>query len=347
VVLPPLLDIQVNGFSGVDFSDAGLTTEMVARAAGALRAAGVARFMPTLITAPLDDLEATVARLVAAIDADADVRRAVVGLHLEGPFISAAAGPRGAHLPEHMLEPSELTFARIQEVAEGQVRMITIAPELPGAVAFIRRRVAEGVVVAIGHTDAGREDIQRAVDAGATLSTHLGNGTHELLPRHDNYVWHQLGEDRLSASFIADGHHLPPHVLRSMVRAKGVARSVLVTDATAAAGGPPGRYTLGGMEVRLLDEGDAARLPDGRMAGSSLRLDAAINNVMAWCDVTLADAVDMASRNPASLLGLDLGLGPTSEDCAVGVHRDGSFAVLGVVREPRLARPEPSTTLVS
>ena len=189
------------------------------------------RFLPTLITGPAERFLAC-ARLLAACPDPA-----VAGLHMEGPYLAPEAA--GAHPDAHLAPPSFEDFSRRQEAAGGRILLVTLAPEVPGALPLIERLVAAGVRVAIGHSAAGPGAIRDAVHAGATLSTHLGNACPLLLPRHPNLLWEQLAADELAAGLIVDGHHLPPSVVKVMVRAKSLARTVLVTDAIAAAGPAP------------------------------------------------------------------------------------------------------------
>ncbi len=195
--------------------------------------------------------------------------------------------------------PDAAEFRRWQDAARGHVRLVTLAPEWPGAPAYIETLVAEGVVVAIGHTRATSEEIADAVSAGATLSTHLGNGSHTILRRHPNYIWDQLAEDGLTASFIADGIHLPPAFLKAAIRAKEVARSVLVTDASTPAGSPPGRYRLGAQDLELTVDGRVVLAGQDRLAGSALRMDDAVGNAVRLAGVSLPEAVTMATTNAA------------------------------------------------
>jgi N-acetylglucosamine-6-phosphate deacetylase len=190
-------------------------------------------------------------------------------------------------------------FHRWQEAANGKVRLVTLSPEWPEAAHYIEGITKEGVAAGIGHTKAGPEQIQDAVSAGARLSTHLGNGAHATLPRHPNYIWEQLAEDRLAASFIVDGMHLPESFLRVAVRAKGIKRSVLVTDAAAPAMCAAGPYRLGEIEIELREDGRVVLRGGERLAGSSLRMDRAVGNVIRMADVSLGEAVEMATRNPA------------------------------------------------
>ena len=301
---PGFVDLQVNGFAGVDYNDPAIALEDVARSIRVLFSTGVTRFLPTVITGSPQDMTAAMRRI-------AEARRrltegeAIVGIHMEGPHISPEDGPRGAH-PVQWVRPPDLDeFERMQEAADGLIRMVTLAPEWPQAVRYIEALVSRGVTVAIGHTSASGEQIKEAVRAGASLSTHLGNGAHMMLPRHPNYIWEQLAEDRLMAGFIADGIHLPACFLKAALRAKGVERSFLVTDASAPAGCSPGRYHLGEQEVELTAEGRVVLAGQNRLAGSALRMDRGIENLMKLAGLTLAQAVAMATVNPARAIGLD------------------------------------------
>ena len=224
--------------------------------------------------------------------------------HLEGPYLSGEDGPRGAHPKEHIHDPDWDEFRRWQDAAGGRIRMVTVAPERPGALAFIENLTAAGVVVAIGHTAASGAQIRDAVTAGARTSTHLGNGCHATLPRHDNYVWEQLAHDGLWMSVIADGHHLPPAVVRCFVRAKGVARTLLTSDAGSLAGMPPGRYREWGTDLEVLPSGKIVVAGTPFLAGSGHFTDVCVGNVIATAGVSLRDAVEMATTRPRELLGL-------------------------------------------
>jgi N-acetylglucosamine-6-phosphate deacetylase len=298
VELPGFFDLQVNGFAGVDFGDPALTSERLLQAVAALEKTGVTRFLPTLITSSLETFSAC-ARTIART-----THPAIAGIHMEGPYLSPEDGPRGAHSRAFVRGADVDDFRRRQEAADGRIRLLTVAPEAPGALKVVEHAVGSGVRVAIGHTGATPAQIAAAVDAGATLSTHLGNGCAQVLPRHPNVIWEQLADDRLMASFIVDGHHLPPATVKAMIRAKTPARSILVTDAIAAAGMPPGRYTLGGQEVELSPMGRVAAPGAPNLAGSALRLDAAIGNTVEFTGLPLEEVVPMASTRPAGYLGL-------------------------------------------
>jgi N-acetylglucosamine-6-phosphate deacetylase len=299
VELPGFFDLQVNGFAGVDFGDPALTQDQLEHAVAAISKTGVTRFLPTLITSSLETFSACARTLARAVHPE------MAGLHMEGPYISPEDGYRGAHERAFVRAADRDDFRRRQDAAEGRIRLVTLAPEAPGALPLVELLVASGVRVAIGHTGATGAQIADAVSAGATLSTHLGNGCPQVLPRHPNVIWEQLGEDRLVASFIVDGHHLPPFTVRSMIRAKTPERSILVTDAIAAAGMPPGRYKLGGQEVELSASGRVAAPGAPNLAGSALRLDAAIGNTVRFTGLPLEEVVTMASTRPAEVLGLE------------------------------------------
>lgn len=297
---PGFIDLQVNGFAGADYCSPETTQEEIARSLAAQFATGVTRLFATVITGPPGQMLAAMANLARA-RRELPFGRAIEGIHVEGPFISPHDGPRGAHPREHVRPPDLDEYRRWQEASEGLVRMVTVSPEWPEAPAFIEAVTSEGVVAAIGHLDATAEQIDAAVRAGARLSTHLGNGAHSTLPRHPNYLWHQLADDRLAASFIVDGIHLDASFLRVALRAKGVERSVLITDAVAPSGCEPGLYRLGDQEVELHPEGRVTLRGTGRLAGSALRMDRGVENLMRLAGLTLPEALTMAARNPARI----------------------------------------------
>ncbi len=296
---PGFLDLQVNGFAGVDFNDPRCTAGQIADAAAAMRKTGVTQCLATLISAPLDRFS-TCARTVARSG-----EQSIVGIHMEGPYISPEDGARGAHPREDISPPSADDFARRQDAADGRIRLVTIAPEVPGALPLIERLVAQGVKVAIGHTAATPAQVRDAVKAGASMSTHLGNGCAQMLPRHPNFLWEQLAADELVAGLIVDGHHLPPATVKAMVRAKTPARSMLVTDATTAAGRPPGEYMLGSLRVRLDETGRVAVPGQPNLAGSALALDRAVGNTVRFTGLPLEVVLAMASTQPAAYLGIE------------------------------------------
>ena len=294
--LPGLFDLQVNGFAGVDFNRPGVAAPELDHAAEAMRRTGVTRFLPTLITAPLDAFSAC-ARALARWK-----HPGMAGIHAEGPYISPTEA-RGAHPPAHIIPASVEDFRRRQDAAEGRIVLVTLAPEVLGGLELIEHLVDEGVKVAIGHSNADPAQVRDAVRAGATLSTHLGNGCAPGLPRHPNLIWEQLAADELTACFIVDGHHLPAATLKSMVRAKTPARTALVTDATAGAGAPPGRYGIGELQIERGVDGRVVLPGTPKLAGSALTLDAAVARAVRETGLPIQDVLPMASTIPAASMG--------------------------------------------
>lgn len=302
-VCPGFIDIQVNGYGGINFNGLSLSPTDAGTAAGILLKHGTTRAMITLITAGLDELKHRASQAREAASASKVGRELFLGIHLEGPFISPETGPRGAHPLRHCREPSLDEFRAIDDAAGNTIRLVTLAPERPGALAMIEQLSDAGLLVAIGHHQADDNTIDAAIRAGARLCTHLGNGSHAMLPRLANYVQSQLGDDRLMASFIADGHHMPPKTLKNFIRAKGVERSILTTDAIAPAGALDRSYSLpfDGIEVR--HDGKVVLLGTEFLAGSSLTMDTAVANTFRWTGCTRAEAVRMATQNPADAIG--------------------------------------------
>ena len=294
-IAPGFIDLQVNGFAGADYNSATTAPEKIAESIRALHSTGVTQFLPTVITGAPGAMLGALRNLSNVDDSS------IAGFHVEGPHISPEDGPRGAHPARWVRPPDVDEFHRWQEAANGKVRLVTLSPEWPEAPRYIESITKDGVAASIGHTNADARQIQNAVSAGATLSTHLGNGAHASLPRHPNYIWEQLAEDRLTASFIVDGLHLPDSFLRVAFRAKGIARSILVTDAVAPAMCDPGLYQLGDVAIELRNDGRVTMRGGQRLAGSSLRMDHAIGNVMRIAGITLGEAAEMATRNPARI----------------------------------------------
>ncbi|MCI0460069.1 MAG: N-acetylglucosamine-6-phosphate deacetylase [Gemmataceae bacterium] len=303
-VAPALFDLQINGCDGHSFNSAKLTVETVRHVVTVCRRHGIGGLCPTLVTNAFAALAHGMATLRQACETDATVAAAVPAIHLEGPYISAEDGPRGAHPRAYVRPPDWDEFRRLQDAAGGRIRLVTLAPELPGALSFIERLVEMGVVVAIGHTAAHPVQIRAAIVAGARLSTHLGNGSHALLPRHENYLWEQLAADQLWASIICDGHHLPPAVVRCLLRVKTPARTILTCDASSLAGLPPGCYREWDQEFEVLPEGKVVVPGTSFLAGSWAFTDVCIGQVLRFTDVSLCQAVDMAGARPRELLGL-------------------------------------------
>jgi N-acetylglucosamine-6-phosphate deacetylase len=303
-IAPALFDLQINGCYGQSFNSEELTVESVARVVAVCRQHGIGGFCPTLVTNSFQALAHGLATIRRACETQSDVSAAVPAIHLEGPYISPEDGPRGAHPRQHVRRPDWDEFCRLQEAAGGLIRLVTLAPEHEGAVRFIEQLVARGIAVALGHTAASGAIIREAITAGARLSTHLGNGAHTVLPRHDNYIWEQLAADELWASIICDGHHLPPAVARCMVRVKTPARTILTCDASGLAGLPTGHYRQWEQEFDILPQGKIVVSGSGYLGGSWAFTDLCVGNVMRFAGVSLRDAVEMAGARPRELLGL-------------------------------------------
>jgi len=299
-VAPGWIDIQVNGYAGVDYNSPTAPHDEIARSIHVLHSTGTTRFFPTVITGSPDDMAGALRNLARAKRTIPE-GLSMEAFHIEGPYISPDDGPRGAHPKRWVRRPDVEEFRRFQDAAEGNVRLITISPEWPEAPRYIEHAVSEGVVISIGHTKATSEQIQAAVSAGATMSTHIGNGAHQMILRHPNYIWDQLAEDRLTAGFIVDGIHLGSAFLKSAIRAKTLARALLVTDASMPACAKPGIYKLGEQEVELTADDRVVLRGTTRLAGSALRMDHAIGNLIRMAGTTLQESLAMATRNPARI----------------------------------------------
>ena len=300
-IAPGFIDIQVNGFAGIDFNHSDFNGDDLVEVCRQMLTTGVTRFCPTFITAEHELLARNIAEILKASKKHRLVREMVLGIHLEGPYINVEDGPRGAHPVAHVADPDWDEFDRLRTLSQGLLRMVTVAPELPGCLGFIKKATQTGIVVGIGHCNPAPHVVDQAVRAGARISTHLGNGTHKLLDRHQNYLQKQLAHDGLMASIICDGPHLPDYLVKNMVRAKGRSKIILITDATAASGAPPGRYTLGELEVEA-DADNALRLAGTPyLAGSTLTMERAVGNCAKFARIPLASAIKMATENPAKL----------------------------------------------
>jgi N-acetylglucosamine-6-phosphate deacetylase len=303
-VAPAFFDPQINGCLGISFNSPTLTTEQIGIVVRECRKHGIGAFLPTLITSSFAAIQHGLTTLALALQADAELRECMPGFHLEGPYLAAEDGPRGAHPLAFIREPDWDEFQRWQEAAGGRIRMMTVAPERLGMLKFIEQLVRAGVVVALGHTAASGAQLRAAVAAGARTSTHLGNGCHAMLPRHENIIWEQLAHDGLWMSIIADGHHLPAAVVKCLVRGKGVSQTLLTCDAGSLAGLPPGRYREWGTDLEVLSDGKIVVAGTPFLAGSGHFLDRCVGNVIRFAGVTLAESVEMASRHARQLLGL-------------------------------------------
>lgn len=301
---PGFIDLQVNGYCGYDLNAESLEPEAVIALTEQLVAVGVTTYLPTLITASEE-------RIIGALRAIAEARRIsplaahiIPCVHVEGPHISPVDGPRGAHPKADVRPPDFAELERWQSTSGGLVGLVTLSPHWSGALDYIVDLTHKGILVALGHTDADPERIRAAAQAGAVLSTHLGNGVANELLRHPNLLWTQLAEDRLTATFIADGHHLPADALTSMLRAKGIDRSVLVSDVVAVGGLLQGIYdTPVGGKVELTADGRIGIPGTRTLAGAALPLKNGIANVARLPGFTLQQAIRMATENPGRFVG--------------------------------------------
>lgn len=299
-----LVDLQINGYAGLDLNDGALVPATVVALAERLARDGTTTFAPTLITASEEAILRGLRAIAAARQQSPLVREMVPFIHVEGPSISPEDGPRGAHPAAHVRPPSLDEFRRWQEAAEGLVGLVTLSPEWPEALAYIEALSGAGVLVSIGHTAASPGQVHAAAAAGARLSTHLGNGAAAMLPRHPNFIWAQLADHRLTASFIADGHHLPGDTLKAMLRAKSLERAILVSDAAALGGMPAGRYRspIGG-EVEVGPDGRLGVAGTPYLAGAGHLLAQNVATAVNLVGLSLADALRLATRNPGAFAG--------------------------------------------
>lgn len=297
-----LTDIQVNGFAGVDFNSGKLTASELDHALEAMLATGVTACLPTLITAAPDVLLQRIQVLDNAIQHSRLGRLMCLGLHIEGPFLNPQQGFAGCHPAGVMTPPYASLIEVLQARITTPILLVTLAPELSGSEEFIAAMKARNILTAIGHSDCNFETAAHAASAGASLSTHLGNGLPQHMPKLDNPLFAQLAEDRLTACFIADGFHIPPQALKVMIRAKGISRSVLVTDAVSAAAAETGFYHFADMRIERHDNGMVKNPNGAGLAGSTLCLDQAVRNLVTWNIASFEEAVRMASGNVEALL---------------------------------------------
>ena len=315
-IAPPLVDIQINGFGGHDLNAETISMDDVCQMVEAVRLTGTGYLCPTVVTGSAERMTRSIEAIQQATRVS-NIGQSIVGIHVEGPYISSEDGPRGAHPKPHVRPPDWEEFQRWQELAEGQIKICTLAPETDGAIPFIEKLVENGVIAAIGHTNAISTDIEDAVTAGARLSTHLGNGAHAQIRRHPNYIWDQLANDDLYASLIVDGHHLPPSVVKSMLRAKNLQKSILISDAVHLAGMKPGRYRFTDREVELTDDRCVRLYGTDYLAGSAIGLINGVENAVRFGQISLPQAVALATRRPAGLLGISDQIGQIRQgDCA-------------------------------
>ena len=266
---------------------------------------GVTTFIPTLITNSHDKLIRNFRILDDACNRYDIVRSCVPGFHLEGPYISPEDGFRGCHAAEHVRKPSWEEFNLYREASGGRIIQVTLAPEIEGSMEFIKQCASEGIIIALGHTNANFEQINKAVENGASLSTHLGNGCANMIHRHNNPLWPQLDNDKLTATIIADGNHLYPEEIRVFLKAKGIEKIMLTSDVVYLAGMAPGNYSFAGMEVILREDGMLLNSDQNVLAGASFPLLKGVENIMKFTGMQLKDAIKLAAGNVARVYRLN------------------------------------------
>jgi len=301
--VPGLIDLQVNGFKGVDFSGMDLTEPDLLRACEELFEAGTTAFLATLVTSPTEVYKHNLPLIANAAERP-QLRGRLLGIHLEGPFISPQQGARGAHNAEWVREPDVDYLEKLIDGADGRIRMITVAAELPGAEELTKYAVSKGITVSLGHQMAGESDLARLTAAGAVALTHLGNGVPAMLPRHHNPIWAGLANDKLYATIITDGHHLPASVLKTIIRAKKPQRCIVVSDASPVAGLGPGRYEAMGHSVVLEESGRLFDPETGYLVGSAATILQCMNYLASLGLVNPTELITMAYGNPLKLIGL-------------------------------------------
>ncbi len=303
MVAPGLIDIQINGYNGIDFSDPDLTTEDLKKIIEGLWEVGVTTMLATVTSNDHEHLLGAFRALSKAYS-DPVISMAIPGFHLEGPYISPEPGFRGAH-PEMFIRPPDLEeFKQFQEAADNRIRLLTVAPESEGVIPLIKYCADHDIVVSLGHHNGTAEQITAAVDAGASFITHLGNGCANMIHRHNNPLWPQLAEDRLTAGIIVDGFHLNKAEVQTFYKVKGDELTILVSDAVDLAGLPPGEYQRWGGTVVLTP--DVVKFPaEDVLAGAASPISKCVGNMMDFTGCSLESAINMATRNPARLIGLE------------------------------------------
>lgn len=298
------VDLQINGYGGVDFNAPGLTVEKVEAVTERLEADGTCGYLPTIVTGNPETTIETLRVIAAARKKSARCERNVLGVHLEGPFISAEPGAVGTHPIEWVAKPSMDLFGRFQDACGGLVRLVTVAAEIPGMPEFVKQLSAQGVVVSLGHQMAASpDDIRPCIDAGAKAFTHLGNGIPNMIPRHNNIIFTALAEDRASVMFIPDGHHLPDTMLKVYTRAVPLKRLIAVSDAQYPAGMPPGEYDVCGAHARLEPNGLLWNPSRNCLVGATTPMAAMMRLLQDRIGLSSDECIAIGRDNPRSLIG--------------------------------------------
>jgi N-acetylglucosamine-6-phosphate deacetylase len=300
-ISPGFMDTQVNGFRGLDYSSENLKLEDVVVMAEMLAASGTTCHFPTIVTSSRDITTKNLKIINSALLKYPELNVAIGGIHIEGPYISSEDGARGAHNLKFVRNPDYEEFSEWQNVSGGRIRQLTLAPERPGAINFIKRVSSDGVIVSIGHTAASPEIIKTAIHAGAGMSTHLGNGSHRMIPRLKNYIWEQLASDNLHASIITDGFHLPFSVVKVILRAKTLDRVILVSDVAVLGGMKKGIYKWGDIDVEVYNDGHLGLAGTEYLAGAGHLFDHSLAWLMNETNLSPGKAVSLCTMNPCRL----------------------------------------------
>ncbi|MBE9512185.1 MAG: N-acetylglucosamine-6-phosphate deacetylase [Bacteroidetes bacterium] len=304
-IAPGLIDIQINGYMGVDFGNPDLDINDLHKVVKSLWKEGVTTFFPTLVSADHEKLIKCFTALSQAFD-DPDISPSIPGFHLEGPYISPVKGFRGAHLEKYIRPPDWEEFIQYQQAARNKILLVTVAPEIDGAIPFIRKCTESGVIISLGHHNGTAEIIRQAADAGARISTHLGNGCANMINRHINPLWPQLADSRITPTLIVDGYHLTREEVQVFYKVKGPDNTILVSDALDLAGLEPGEYIRDGRKVVLTP--NVVRFPaENVLAGAASPISTCVGNIMQFTQCNLRQAIDMASANPARMFNLNMG----------------------------------------
>lgn len=326
-LLPPLLDVQVNGYAGVDFQATNLTQEQLLRAVRGLRRAGCTRFLPALITDRWEALLGKLRHLRQLRLASSELRSAIVGWHIEGPFLSSEPGFHGAHDSALMLDPTPEHIRALREAAGDDLVLLTLAPGREGAIPAIALATSLGMKVSLGHTNASAATLRAAVAAGATGFTHLANACPQLLDRHDNILWRVFDTPGLTVSLIADTRHVSPALFRLVHRLLPGDKIIYTTDAMAAASAPPGRYRLGALEMDVSDDRIVRQPGQTNFAGSALTPVEAVFHAADMLGASWLETWERMSVGPARWLGLPaaLAVGQAADFCLVRASADGTL----------------------
>ena len=301
-ISPGFFDIQVNGYKGSDYSLEDFSEEHLKNIITNLAASGTTQHIPTIVSSPPERILKNLEIISKAINTSPDIKEAIPGIHIEGPFISPEEGPRGCHDSSFIRDPDFEELKQWQEAAEGRIVMVTVAPEREGSMDFIKKVARTGVKIAIGHTGATPEIIKEAIKVGAQFSTHLGNGSYPILPKVNNYIWEQLAADELFAGIICDGFHLPASAVKIFTRTKGLERLILTSDVALAGGLNPGIYQWGSMEVEVFKDGHLGLVGTGILAGAGHLLDWDIAHFIRFTGNNLANTIPLCSINPAKII---------------------------------------------